>query len=397
MSAKHFYTNGYEDRKFTDDEEIPEGWYRGRTNYGKGTKGYIWINNGIDRKYILSTEKIPEGWVRGTLKFTETHKQNLSKSLKGKTRTEEQKERIRESHNTEEYKEKIKLTRLKKYGVENFFQDKEILNKAIKNTCSPEAREKLKKTNLKNLGVEYPMQSEIVKEKSKVTMVKHYGVDSNFKRTEVREKLVIALKSEEIRDKIKQTNLTKWGTENPAQSEEVKSKIRNTNMIRRNVEYPVSNPEVFAKQIRTNRERYGVNYNVQLPQSMIGSRDSKPNRNFAKLLDENDIIYSREFSIGKYIYDFKIDYNLIEINPSVTHNTLWSPFGNHIGIDKDYHMIKSNNGRKFNYRVINIFDWDDPQKIINMFKVKEKIYGRKTVLKEVNEMTADKFLNLNHL
>ena len=41
MSAKHFYTNGYEDRKFTDDEEIPEGWYRGRTNYGKGTKGYM--------------------------------------------------------------------------------------------------------------------------------------------------------------------------------------------------------------------------------------------------------------------------------------------------------------------------------------------------------------------
>lgn len=60
LSGKHFYTNGIEDKKFADDEDIPEGWYRGRTNYGKGTNGYIWINNGKEQKLTSPDKSIPD-------------------------------------------------------------------------------------------------------------------------------------------------------------------------------------------------------------------------------------------------------------------------------------------------------------------------------------------------
>lgn len=397
LSGKHFYTNGIEDRKFADDEDIPEGWYRGRTNSGKGTTGYRWINNGKDKKLIPPNANIPKGWIEGNLSFSEEHKQNLSKSLKGKKRTEEQRKRIKDAHNTDEYKENMKNTIREKYGVDNMFQCPDIREKALKNAASKEAREKARQTNLEKLGVEYPMQSKEVLEKSRQTMLKKYGVDSNFKREDVIQKAVIACHSDEANAKRIQTCLERYGTKNPAQSEEVKLKMMNTNIEHRGVPYPVSSREVFEKQIQTNRERYGVEYNIQLPQSIVGLRDSAPNRQFAKLLDENKITYIREFSLGKYMYDFKVGNTLIEINPTATHNTLRSPFGNHLGIDKNYHLNKSNYARENGYNIINVFDWDDVNKIIDILMFKPHIYGRKTILKEVNKKDTDDFLKMYHL
>lgn len=395
LSGKHFYTNGIEDKKFSDDEDIPEGWYRGRTNSGKGTSGYIWINNGKEQKLINPNIPMPEGYIIGGLPYTEEHKQNLSKSLKGKKRTEEQKKRIKESHNTEEYKEHLKNTMLDKYGVTNVWQRADIREKALKGTRSIEAKNKRKQTNLNKLGVEYPTQSKEVIDKSKKSMINKYGVDSNFKRIEVREKAIAALKTEEVQEKIKKTNLERYGTENAAQSEIVKEKMRNTNIQRLGVPYPVSNSDVFNKQIKTNLERYGVTYNIQLPQSNKGSRDSKPNHQFMKLLEDNNIKYKREFVLGKYSYDFKVDNILIEINPSATHNTLWGPYGDHKGIDKNYHKNKSEFAKDF--RVIHIFDWDDPQIIVNLLKNNEVIYGRNTIIKEVTKEETDEFLKSNHV
>lgn len=397
LSGKHFYTNGIEDRKFADDEDIPEGWYRGRTNCGKGTTNYYWINNGKKQKLISPNVEIPEGWIKGILPLSDEYRQKLSKSLKGKKRTEEQRKVIKESHNTEEYKANIQKTLLKKYGVTNIFLRPDVREKALKNAASKESREKARQTNLEKLGVEYPMQSKEVLEKSRQTMLEKYGVDSNFKREDVIQKAVITCHSDEANAKRIQTSLDRYGTENPAQSEEIKLKMMNTNIERRGVPYPVSSREVFEKQIQTNRERYGVDYNIQLPQSIIGSRDSAPNKQFAKLLDENNISYTREYNLGKYIYDFKVRNTLIEINPTATHNTLWSPFGNHTGIDKNYHLNKSNFAREKGYNIINVFDWDDKQKIIQILKNKSIIYGKNTIVKLVNKEIADEFLNKYNL
>ena len=131
-------------------------------------------------------------------------------------------------------KKKIKETNLQRYGVENPMQCEKIKNKSIEsqkekyggigfqlerekkldNVDWDEVRNKVKQTNLEKLGVEMPFQSNIIQEKVKQTNLEKYGVDNPFK-------------SEEVKDKIKQTNLEKYGVENPSFSKIIKAKIKN--------------------------------------------------------------------------------------------------------------------------------------------------------------------------
>jgi len=58
--------------------------------------------------------------------------------------------------------------------------------------------------------------------------------------------------------------------------------------------------------------------------------NSKPNLFFKEKLIDNNLYISdnknREFILDSYSYDFKVDNNLIEINPSATHNSTWGIF-----------------------------------------------------------------------
>lgn len=79
-------------------------------------------------------------------------------------------------------------------------------------TCTLKNKfEKSKQTNLQKYGVENPFQSEECKKKSKETMISKYGVS-------------IPLQSNEIKEKTRQTNLQKYGVENPSQLSEIKQK-----------------------------------------------------------------------------------------------------------------------------------------------------------------------------
>ena len=46
-------------------------------------------------------------------------------------------------------------------------------------------------------------------------------------------------KSDEVKEKIKKTNLDRWGTEHPSQSKDVQEKIKKTNMKKYGVDYPL--------------------------------------------------------------------------------------------------------------------------------------------------------------
>ena len=72
--------NGIKQRLIPFDEEIPEGFVRGRIKFSeehkqkmsaamKGkNKGKMWINNGLEQRFVPFDEEIPEGFVRGRLK-----------------------------------------------------------------------------------------------------------------------------------------------------------------------------------------------------------------------------------------------------------------------------------------------------------------------------------------
>lgn len=117
--------------------------------------------------------------------------------------------------------EKYKQHNLKKYGVKNLFELKEI-------------KDKIKKTNLKKFGVVNPSQNQKIKEKKIQTILGNYGVENPKQSEEIKEKakrtclknhgVEYAMQSEIIQEQTKQTNLEKYGTVCPLSSETIKEK-----------------------------------------------------------------------------------------------------------------------------------------------------------------------------
>lgn len=129
-------------------------------------------------------------------------------------------------------------------------------------------------------------------------------------------------------------------------------------------------------------------------------KDSQPNLKFQKFLKIKFPNYNedkdREIVLNNKSYDFKINNNLIELNPYATHNSTWGPFGIKKGLDKYYHKEKSQLAQENGYRCIHIWDWDDKEKVINSLLDKEIIHARKCIIKEVNIKQCNEFLDRYH-
>lgn len=343
-----------------------------------------------------------------------------------------------ETHPTrsKEIQEKIKKTNFKKYGVEYTLQSKEVRNK-IKNTnlekygniCSLHGkeieqktkknkflkygdanynnREQFKKTCFEKYGVNAPLQSKEIMKKLENTNEKKYGVKQVFELEEIKDKrkstwlkkhgVDCVFKSEKIKEKIKQTNLENLGVEYPMQSEIVKNKSKETCLKKYGVDYPSKDKTTKEHIKQTNLKKYGVEWFCMHPNARLySSNNSKPNLCFEKKLKENNISYEREFPLTKYSYDFKVGSILVEINPTITHNSYLNIFK---GEPKkpNYHLNKTNKAKENGFHCIHVWDWDDEDKIVNLLKPKETLYARNLSLMEVDEKTANTFLNKNHL
>ena len=244
------------------------------------------------------------------------------------------------------------------------------------------------------------------------------------------------------RAKAKATCIEKYGVENPSQVPEFTANAYATKLLNRpddpnnitkNFETRIINhgsietSYILAKEhrIENNLQKYGVANTSQLPEKRKkiseslkstfmqkygatcywttedakrsnGSKDSNFNLAFAKLLDEYSIDYEREFTLNKFIYDFKINNILLEINPTPTHNITWNPYSNKT-IDRSYHQRKSQNAEDNGFRCIHVWDWDNLDKIIYLLKSKTKIYARNCEVKLVDKFEAAAFINTYHL
>lgn len=151
------------------------------------------------------------------------------------------------------------------------------------------------------------------------------------------------------------------------------------------------------KIVETNMEKYGVPYYCMTEKcrSALGGNasNSKPNLKFKALLESNGIEFSREFHLENFSYDFKVGNTLIEINPTATHNSTWSPFGD--PLDMNYHLDKKKCAVRNGFNLICVWDWDDLYKVISIIAQKEKIFARKCCIKELEDV--DDFLNSYHL
>lgn len=117
--------------------------------------------------------------------------------------------------------------------------------------CSKEeVRKKIKETCLKKYGVEYPMQSKEIKEKAKATTREHYGVDFSFQNKEI---------NEIARNSFKE----KYNADNPYHVPEIKEKAKQIVLEKYGVENVFQNEDIKKKSKETNLQKYGVEYVTQ--------------------------------------------------------------------------------------------------------------------------------------
>ena len=296
------------------------------------------------------------------------------------------------SANGEESREKMKQTLLEKYGVTN-------------NLHIPGVEKRIKENNLKKYGYENPAKSDIVKNKRKNTCLEKYGVECSFQDETVKAKcnatmlekygVIHPLRNKDLLEKSKRTCFERYGYEHPSQAPEIQERIKQYNKEKFGVEWLLSSKEIHEKAKHTCIEKYGVEYPCMRPEARNFTNDSKPNKEFAELLEQNGISYEREFAIENRSYDFKTGNILVEIDPFATHNSTWGLYNN--PVKSDYHINKTKLAFENGYRCVHVWDWDDKNKIIELLKDKKTIYARKCELKEPAKQECDLFLNENHL
>ena len=290
---------------------------------------------------------------------------------------------------SEKIQKKIKDTNISKYGVEHPLQNDDV-QKKMKQTClekygveyyaqCEDYIEKTKTTNLEKYGVEHISQSDYIKNKKVETCLEHYGVQYPQQNADIKEKTI-------------QTNIEKYGVMHVLQDVSVREKIKKTCLEEHGVEYYAQTDNVKEKIKITNLEKYGVPYACMRPHARKYTNDSKPNKYFAEKLKMLNIPFEREFRIGSYSYDFKIGNTLVEINPTITHNSYLNIFGND-PLSENYHFLKTKIANDNGYSCIHVWDWINADKVAELFSPKQSICTDNIELKKISESEACDFLS----
>lgn len=228
-----------------------------------------------------------------------------------------------------------------KYGVSNISR-------------LPEVKQSKKETALEHYGVAFPTQSEEVKNKTKQTNLLKYGS-------------VAPSGNSEVLNKMQETCLQRYGVINPSSVEEFQNKRKTTNLAKFGVECNLSLKEQQEKIKETCIKKYGVPYYCMSKNCCGVSHGSYSRANdlMAQKLKEKGIAFEREYCLNNYIYDFKIDNILLEINPTYTHSIDIAYHNKKEKMSFDYHYNKTTNALNCGFLCIHIFDWTNIEEIFD--------------------------------
>jgi hypothetical protein len=104
---------------------------------------------------------------------------------------------------------------------------------------------KIKNTNLEKYGVEMPTQNKDILQKQKNTFLEKYGVTNPFR-------------SNEIKDKIIKRYIKNYDVSHPSKSINIIEKTKKTNIKRYGSENPLQNKVIRDKCKKTNLQKYGL-------------------------------------------------------------------------------------------------------------------------------------------
>ena len=129
------------------------------------------------------------------------------------------------------------------------------------NSNDSETRKKAMETNIERYGSENPFASDKIKEKIRKTNIERYGVDNPFK-------------NDEIKKKIKSVMMDRYGVESSLQSKEIREKFKNTMLQRYGVDSPLRSEEIKNRVIQTNLRKFGHEWNFQSEEFKEKSRET---------------------------------------------------------------------------------------------------------------------------
>lgn len=280
----------------------------------------------------------------------------------------------------------------------------------------PSVKAKAKKTNLERYGVEWPNQNELIREKGYATNESNYGVRHPLQNSELKAKAAETLKdrygvshpseSPELRARFVKSIQRIYGVDHPFQSEEIKEKMRSRYNELYGKDYPSQVPEIQEKILKS--------YAATVAAGGGRVRVSKINRQWKELLEKNfDVKVDLEYPLNGKAFDLAIPEKnvLIEINPTVTHNSLVAyvcllagckgPCERHSPIPKNHHRERAKLAKNAGMSLIQVYDWDEEDKILAMLRGKlsggfSRYSARKLTLKKISVKDANEFFNSFH-
>lgn len=246
--------------------------------------------------------------------------------------------------------------------------------------CSYKCRvAKTQATSLQKYGIKTPGNTKDAREKSKRTMQQKYGVD-------------YAMQSKMVQDKSKKILLERYGVDNASKCDSIKHKRAETCKRVYGDVLPFNLPESYEKQHNTIMAKYGVKYATLIHNDITFTHISNINKSFGDKLSNHGIEYEFEHVIDTKSYDIRLKDSdiLIEINPSYTHSIV----PNHYGHRKypSYHQNKCKLAINNGFRCINIFDWDDANKIISKLQTNDILLSDDLEVKYIDDESAKKFV-----
>lgn len=215
------------------------------------------------------------------------------------------------------------------------------------------------------------------------TMLAKYGVTVPCKNTRIRQKAIDNQKATHDgrlafnTDKQRMTMIQRYGTPTTLQSPVLISKYENTMRARYGAARPASVPEIENRILNSIIANNGHLFGT-------GSPISKINIAFANKLSKaymnaynTELDYEYEYNIDNSFYDLRLCKHdiLIDLNPTVTHNIdlpyacrinkCTQPCMHHKRIEMDYHLNRSILAYNHGYNLIQIYDNDDVNAVID--------------------------------
>lgn len=322
--------------------------------------------------------------------------------------------------------------------------DPKIVEKKIKKsiekfgTKTPSESEEIKKkiieTNIKKYGGNSPMSSKEIKNKSKETLIKNWGVDNPSKSLYLIDKRINSFKKNSFsyKENYKKTSLEKYGFEHPWMSKDIhaKSVISSTKIKIKNAIGIAENrlPESYKLKETYSKSFGRILYDVECPNCKnvftisssslydrtirtksevcticnpfdYGSGQEIDLLNYIKKIYNGEIITNDRNSISPY----ELDIYLPDKKTAFEFNGLYWHSEMNKGIS--YHSDKTKKCSENGIKLIHIWedDWVYKGDIIKSIisnaigVIKNKIYARDCIIKEVDKKTSREFLNSNHI